>query len=73
MKKLLFILGILFVYTASAQVQKFRKIYGGTSYDYGMDVVQLPDSGYLLLGTSSSFSGSSDIYLLRVDKYGNFK
>ena len=73
MKKLLFILGILFVYSASAQVQKFRKIYGGTSYDYGMDVVQLPDSGYLLLGTSSSFSGSSDIYLLRVDKYGNFK
>jgi hypothetical protein len=58
---------------AIAQTQKFQKVYGGYSYDYGNDLVQTPDSGYLLLCTSNSFSANSDIYLLKVDKLGNYQ
>lgn len=68
-------LGIFLVLTGRetmAQTQKFQKIYGGYSYDYGNDLIQTSDTGYLLLCTSNSFSASSDIYLLKVDKLGNY-
>jgi len=55
---------------SKAQTQKFQKVYGGYSYDYGNDLIQTTDTGYLLLCTSNSFSSSSDIYLLKVDKFG---
>jgi hypothetical protein len=58
---------------AWAQPQKFQKVYGGYSYDQGNDLIQLPDTGYLLLCTSGSFSSSADIYLLKVDKQGNYE
>ena len=58
---------------AEAQTQKFQKVYGGYSYDYGNDLIQTADSGYLLLCTSNSFSYSSDIYLLKVDQEGNYE
>jgi hypothetical protein len=58
---------------AEAQTQKFQKVYGGYSYDYGKDLIQTADSGYLLLCTSNSFSNSSDIYLLKVDQQGNYE
>lgn len=69
------LLGIFLVLTGRetlAQTQKFQKIYGGYSYDYGNDLIQTSDTGYLLLCTSNSFSASSDIYLLKVDKLGNY-
>lgn len=56
----------------NAQVQKFQKVYGGYSYDSGNDLIQTSDTGYMLLCTSNSFSSSSDIYLLKVDKYGAY-
>jgi hypothetical protein len=58
---------------AEAQTLKFQKVYGGYSYDYGNDLIQTADSGYLLLCTSNSFSNSSDIYLLKVDQQGNYE
>ena len=57
----------------TAQTQKFQKVYGGYSYDQGNDLIQMADTGYLLLCTSNSFSTSSDIYLLKVDKLGNYE
>jgi len=56
-----------------AQTIKFQKVYGGYSYDYGNDLIQTADTGYLLLSTTNSFSSSSDIYLLKVDKLGNYE
>jgi hypothetical protein len=58
---------------AWAQPPKFQKVYGGYSYDQGNDLIQMPDTGYLLLCTSGSFSASSDLYLLKVDKAGNYE
>ena len=41
-------------------------------YERGYDVVQTPDSGFLVTGFSGSFStGHSDAFLLKVDKNGN--
>ena len=67
------IVACLISVVAWAQPQKFQKVYGGYSYDQGNDLIQLPDTGYLLLCTSGSFSSSSDIYLLKVDKQGNYE
>jgi hypothetical protein len=64
---------VLAAFFAEAQTLKFQKVYGGYSYDYGNDLVQTADSGYLLLCTSNSFSNSSDIYLLKVDQQGNYE
>lgn len=64
---------LLISLNTKAQTQKFQKVLGGYSYDYGNDLVQTADTGYLLLSSSNSFSGSSDIYLLKVDKLGNYQ
>jgi hypothetical protein len=62
-----------FSFSAFAQTQKYQKVYGGYSYDYGNDLLQTVDTGYLLLCTSNSFSPSSDIYLLKVDQFGAYQ
>jgi hypothetical protein len=64
---------LLSTFFAEGQTLKYQKVYGGYSYDYGNDLIQTTDSGYLLLCTSNSFSNSSDIYLLKVDKQGNYE
>ncbi len=56
-----------------AQVQKFQKIYGGYAYEQGVDLIQTPDTGYLLLNNSSSYSPSADLYLLKVNKAGIYE
>ena len=51
----------------------FYKVYSGTGYDRGEGVAQLPDSGYVVTGTSSSFDEApSQAFLLRIDKLGNY-
>ena len=57
----------------NAQTIKFQKVYGGYSYDYGNDLIQLEDTGYVLLCTSASQTGNSQVYLLKVDKNGTFE
>ncbi len=71
MKHLKVIFFIMVVHSASAQVT-FEKWLGGIESDDAKGVVQLPDSGFAMLGRSWSFSnGGSDILLIRTDKYGD--
>lgn len=59
---------------SAAQNIHFLKSYGNTGYDYGRDIKQTADTGYIATGSSSSFSSSnSDAFLLKVDSLGNFK
>jgi len=52
----------------------FIKSYGNNGYDYGRDIKQDVDTGYIATGSSSSFtSGNADAFLLKVDSLGNFK
>lgn len=52
----------------------FLKSYGNSGYDYGRDIKQTPDTGYIATGSSSSFvSANADAFLLKVDSLGNFE
>lgn len=57
---------------ASAQIS-FYKLYSGSGYDKGEGIVQLEDSSYIITGSSSSWDGSSQAFLLKLDSLGNFK
>jgi hypothetical protein len=56
----------------SGQDTVFIKSYGLNGYNYGEKVIQLSDSGYILLGNKSGFVGNTDVYLVRTDFTGNF-
>ena len=50
----------------------WTKTYGGASWDYSFLVQQTPDSGYIIVGTTSSFAvGYCDVWLLKTDAYGD--
>ena len=54
------------------QSKSFVKFYGGIRDQEGVDIKQTPDGGYILLGSTTSFgNGGSDIYLVKVDRFGN--
>jgi PKD repeat protein len=47
----------------------WTKTIGGYNWEFGEDVIQLPDGGYIVVGYSTSFGNSSQsLYLIRVDK-----
>lgn len=51
----------------------FLKLYGNTGYDYGRDIKQDNDTGYVITGSSSSFGAdNTEAYLLKIDKNGDF-
>ena len=54
------------------QSKSFVKFYGGIKDQKGVDIKQTADGGYILLGSTTSFgNGGSDVYLIRVDRFGN--
>jgi len=52
--------------------QGFYKLYSGPGFDKGESVIQLPDSSYVLTGSSGSFADNNQAFLLAVDKSGNY-
>lgn len=53
---------------------KFYEIFTNNGYDFGQGVVQLEDSSYVITGSSSSFvEGASQVFLLKIDKFGSYK
>ena len=50
----------------------FFKMYSGSGYDRGEGIVQLEDSSYVITGSSSSWSESSQAFLLKIDNAGNY-
>jgi hypothetical protein len=45
--------------------------YGGASDDYGSGIVLMSDGGFLVAGSSNSFSSQSEFYLLRISSAGD--
>lgn len=73
MKRLAFISAMIIALTGNAQDTIFQYVYGGASYDIMQDVVQMPDKGYMMAGTSGSWSiQGNEIWMLRVDSAGQF-
>lgn len=63
-------------------VIKWQSTIGGCSLDYGTEVIQLKDKGYIIGGSSYSgisgdksedSRGSSDFWILKIDRLGNIK
>ena len=50
----------------------FQKSYGGSLSEYSSAVRQTSDGGYIMAGTTSSYTaGSFDIYVVKTDSLGN--
>ena len=62
---------LLFIQMASAQV-RFYKLYSGTGFDKGEDVLALPDSSYLIAGSSGSFEQNAQGFLMKIDSLGAY-
>lgn len=46
--------------------------YGGSNDDFGNEVLQTPDGGYLIAGSTNSYgAGESDFWVIRTDSVGN--
>ncbi len=70
--RILFLSWLLFTGTVvSAQIQ-FQRVYGGDSYDFGKEVIQTADDGYLIVGSSGSFDQDmgNQVLLLKTDDNG---
>lgn len=59
-------------------VLQWEKNYGGTNWDFGFEIAQLSNGGYILSGDTysqnvdvSGHYGSTDIWVLEVDNVGN--
>lgn len=45
-----------------------RKLNGGNEFDYGNCIIQTPDKGICIVGSTNSFgSGNYDVYVIRLD------
>lgn len=63
----------MIVKTDSSGNFQWIKTYGGTSYDSFYSSIQLPDNGFLSLGSTDSYgAGDRDWYLVKTDSIGNF-
>lgn len=48
------------------------RYFGGQSYDYGQDIMETMDGGYIVTGNTMSYTnGGYDFWLLKLDSQGN--
>jgi hypothetical protein len=49
----------------------WKRVYGGNKDDYAKDIQQTADGGYILAGSSNSFTSSNAAWILKLDSVGN--
>lgn len=62
---------MLVVQLVSAQA-RFYKLYSGTGFDKGEDVLALPDSTFLVAGSSGSWEENAQGFLMKIDSVGSY-
>lgn len=72
MKRIFFIALMALTISGYSQISFVTK-YGNSGYDFARDVKQDVDTGYVVTGSSSSFSAEdSEAFILKLDSLGNF-
>lgn len=70
LRNILAVLLLFCAFEGKAQIS-FYRVFGGKGYDRGEGIAQLPDSSYIITGSSSSFEDApSQAFLLKLNKYG---
>ncbi len=49
----------------------WTRTYGGSDFENGYSISHASDEGYIIVGTTNSFTGSFDVYALRIDVDGD--
>jgi hypothetical protein len=49
----------------------WNKTFGSKSIEYGIEVMQTDDNGFLILGTINDFDDKNDVWLIKTDRGGN--
>lgn len=63
---------LLLISDANSQSVYWERTYGSRLYEEGKKIISTADSGFLVVGSTSGYGANSDVYLLKVNKYGNF-
>jgi hypothetical protein len=66
----------VFIFLCTVQVlsaqTRFYKLYAGTGFDKGEDVLALPDSTFVVAGSSGSWEENAQGFLMKIDQQGNY-
>ena len=62
--------GSLFCCSIFYSQSTFYKVYSGLGYDVGEGIAELPDSSFVVTGSSTSWEGSSQVYFMKIDSAG---
>jgi len=57
--------------TTHATPEKWTKTLGGGDTEMGYSAQQTSDSGYIVVGYTESATGKKDVYLIKIDAYGD--
>jgi hypothetical protein len=62
---------VFMVKVDSTGKEEWERTYGGSNWDFGYSVQQLPDKGFVICGLTYSFgAGNGDVYIIRTDSNG---
>ena len=74
MKRITLLITLCLTFSSFGQNINFAKSFGNSGYDYGRDIKQDIDTGYIATGSSSSFgSQNADAFLMKIDSIGTFQ
>ena len=70
--RFLSILSFLLVAQLVSAQSRFYKLYSGSGFDKGEDVLVLPDSTFLVAGSSGSWEENAQGFLMKIDSVGAY-
>lgn len=70
MRVLIFYFSFILLIPGTFGQSSFYKVFSGLGYDVGEGVAELEDSSFVVTGSSTSWEGSSQVFLMKVDSAG---